>query len=378
MTETVYRRGRPEDWADIIDFANYVFSQNGAPHDFPRLIPKVYGGGPEMAALHHLALEEGRIKGMVAVYPSLCGIAGNRLKTGFIGTVSVHPYARGRGYMKRLMADAAERMREDGAALSMLGGQRQRYRYFGYELGGTVLLFHVNAANIRHVLGAAPEEAVRLTPAAAGDMDALYACYSRRWITGRSREEFPAVLRTWNAVPYTVREGGRLAGYLCASADGGCVLETGLDTPALLPRVLKAYLQIHGGGVEVRLAAFEQELAAALAPLCEAYTVVQDQQYRILEYPAVLEALLKLRAAVSPLSDGRFVLGVRGAGQYALSVSGGRPAAEAVGEAADIVLEETEAVPFLTSPLGLLRPRPACVPADWFPVPFALSPLDGF
>ena len=40
-----YRFAAPEHRADLIDFINYVFSQNSVPHDFKTLIPKVYADG---------------------------------------------------------------------------------------------------------------------------------------------------------------------------------------------------------------------------------------------------------------------------------------------------------------------------------------------
>ena len=59
-------------------------------------------------------------------------VAGKPLRAAGIGTVSVHPYARGEGHMKKLMHMTLEECRENGADLAMLGGQRQRYEYFGF------------------------------------------------------------------------------------------------------------------------------------------------------------------------------------------------------------------------------------------------------
>lgn len=43
-----YRFAAPEHRADLIDFINYVFSQNSVPHDFKTLIPKVYADGTRL------------------------------------------------------------------------------------------------------------------------------------------------------------------------------------------------------------------------------------------------------------------------------------------------------------------------------------------
>ena len=45
-----YRLSLPSEWDDVVDFANFVFSQAHRPHDFKTLLPKVYAdGAPEIA-----------------------------------------------------------------------------------------------------------------------------------------------------------------------------------------------------------------------------------------------------------------------------------------------------------------------------------------
>ena len=39
MLDTQYVLGTPADRDDIVDFANYVFSQAHVPHDFKKLLP---------------------------------------------------------------------------------------------------------------------------------------------------------------------------------------------------------------------------------------------------------------------------------------------------------------------------------------------------
>ena len=60
-----YRFAAPEHRADLIDFINYVFSQNSVPHDFKTLIPKVYADGRGYDGIHAIVLDDGRVKGVV-------------------------------------------------------------------------------------------------------------------------------------------------------------------------------------------------------------------------------------------------------------------------------------------------------------------------
>ena len=61
-----------------------------------------------------------------------------------------HPVlARGKGYVRLLMAHCAEQMATEGYHLSVLGGIRQRYGYFGFEKCGRAATYHVNRSNVK-------------------------------------------------------------------------------------------------------------------------------------------------------------------------------------------------------------------------------------
>ena len=95
-----YRKARPEEWEDVLDFANLVFSAAHCPHDFARLIPKVYGhdvNAEEMVDFHYLAVRDGKIRAMTACPIIDLSYCGEPLKVGLVGTVSVHPYSRREG-----------------------------------------------------------------------------------------------------------------------------------------------------------------------------------------------------------------------------------------------------------------------------------------
>jgi hypothetical protein len=72
----------------------------------------------------------------VGVYPLEVEIHGVRWPIAGIGGVSTLPEARGKGYMTQLLIHAVTVMREQGYVLSWLGGDRQRYNAFGWEVAG--------------------------------------------------------------------------------------------------------------------------------------------------------------------------------------------------------------------------------------------------
>lgn len=138
MTE--YGLAHREEEEDLLDFANYVFSLGGVPTDFRRLLPKVYGK-PGFADISLIAKENGRIKGLANAVSADLGVGDELLRYAFIGTVCVHPYARGRGHMRRLMNLLLERCHEQGCHFLALCGQRQQYQEFGFENAvGRILL----------------------------------------------------------------------------------------------------------------------------------------------------------------------------------------------------------------------------------------------
>ena len=171
-TEVRFEIATPADYDEIVEFANFVFSYAHCPHEFKPMIPKAYGENPLMWPEHFVARENGRIRALVGFETFSQRIAGETLKIGYIGTVSVHPYSRSKGYMKKLMAMAHEYARENGYDLLSLGGQRQRYEYFGYASGGTVRNFTITSTNIRHALSDVDEQGISFfTGAQARELD---------------------------------------------------------------------------------------------------------------------------------------------------------------------------------------------------------------
>ena len=144
--------GKSEEKDEIVDFANLVFSMASRPHDFETLIPKLYGRAVNRSDEHYLIRGEAGIEALVLsmeqtvdlghVYPGL------RFRRDGIGTVAVHHRARSKGLMRRLMARSIEAMQDAGVAYSFLGGQRQRYRYYGYEQAGTMMVFDLSVRNL--------------------------------------------------------------------------------------------------------------------------------------------------------------------------------------------------------------------------------------
>jgi predicted N-acetyltransferase YhbS len=374
-----YDKATSEDYDEVIDLGNYVFSAASNPHDFPRLLPKLYRREYFMEGSHYLAREDGRIKAIVGAYPLTMNILGEALPGRGIGMVSVHPYARSRGYMRTLMGMALEDMRRDQVVFSYLGGQRQRYEYFGYAQGGIKAEFQCRRANIRHVLGEVPVLApeggeLSLREVGAGDrelLDRIFDLHQRKAARiERPRGKFFHILSSWNFRVYAALAGDDFFGYLVCNPSGEKIHEINLSDPSLpgslslpasrLPELIGAFLDLRGKSgdrdqVIVTVQPQEREKLDAFSRFAEDYTLATAYNFRIFDYSAFLPPLLRLKAQGETLPEGSAVLRIAGEG-VRISVEGGVVSVERVKEnrRADIELENREAVELLFSALSPL------------------------
>lgn len=388
-----YRKGTAADMENIIDFADYVFSRSSGPHDFAQLLPKLYGEGAETWQHHYLVEEEGQIRAVVCVWPMNFNAAGKELKASFVGTVSVHPRARSKGYMKKLLAWALDDMKAEGYDYSALGGQRQRYAYFGYEPGGVKQELTLTVDNVRHryrntdISGISFKE---LTASEQGLLDEAFALYETLMVTGaRERSSFEAVLRSWNAVPYAILQEGKFTGYVSIAENNGTIFEIELVEPARLPAVSKALLAFMSlKELRFTLPAYDPEKIAILGGVCEGFRSGYHINYNIFNYASVIEAFMNCKAESEGLPDGDFTLQIKERETVSMSVRGGKVSVQRVSPdesnvTPDAVLTTEEAAALLFSPLsGYVDTsagggKPQRELPRWFPLPLFTPLLDG-
>ena len=199
-----YCIAEPADRERVVDFANYVFSQAHRPHDFKTLLPKVYADDAPETAVHYIARrEDGAIRAMVANLPVRLRFGDAALQAGMIGTVSVHPYARGEGHMKRLMQMMLDDARARRLDLLALGGLRQRYGYFGFESGGAAAAYDITETNVRRGLADVSADGIVFQEIASEDcegFDFAWRLANARRIGGeRPRADFLRIMRSWDS-----------------------------------------------------------------------------------------------------------------------------------------------------------------------------------
>lgn len=378
MIHTDYVRGSAADRADIIDFANYVFSQAHVPHDFKVLLPKVYAdeaAGRGYEDWHFLARQEGKIRGLVACKPTVLHVQDNVLTAGAVGTVSVHPYARGEGHMKKLMPMMIDDSRAKQYDFLFLGGQRQRYNYFGFDNAGMVLCCPINAANVRHALSDVDASAVtfsELTEERPDEVDYAWRLSQSQTVYGeRPRAEFLAIMHSWKSSCRLIRNGGVMAGYIMGEGR-----EVVLEDEALMPSVIKALFIQEPERAMLRLyaAPYQKERMALLSRICGSATVEIVELINVLNWKSMLSALMQLKASYTHLEDGEVCLNVDGQ-RLTIRVQDGVPSVTEGGEN-PIELEHLQAQRLVFGIERLLLPDARF--HGWFPLPFYISTADTF
>jgi len=375
MNSTEYVIASPADRADLIDFANYVFSQAHRPHNFKTLLPKVYADGAIDHSVHYLAKQGHCIRAMVAMLPQRMRLLDRTISAGCVGTVSVHPYARGEGHMKKLMAMMAEDAAARNLDLLVLGGQRQRYNYFGFEQAGVTLRYRIDATNVRHCLKDVDISDVSfeaLSEDKPEGLDFAYALSAKLPAAcERPRNELLAMLHSWNNDALLIRIGGEPAGYV-----SGQIAEIVLTDEALLPKVIKAFMAELGlTEIQIGVSPHQTQRMEILSRLCGQRTIGHTEMIRVLNWKNVLDACLRLKASYMRLEDGRLALEIDGK-SVVITVENGVPSVTCEGCAPDLTLTGLEAERLLFDMERALCPDPRL--RNWAPLPFPMSSVDTF
>lgn len=386
---------------DILDFANMVFSMEYSSTDFEALLPKAYS--PEHCGIvtHHMIREEDRIKALIDTYPitlRLRGENGRAVRAAYVGTVSVHPNARGKGYMIELMRRTEEYARKQGYALMILDGERHRYQYYGFERAGIQYDFRIETGNITHCCArlykkeymAAPVFCFAELQADSPYLDGLYKLYQRKLLTARTREDFWWCLQSYSASTYVILRDGEPVGYVNLSEDRGTLREFEILDMGDCCRVLyDLMMEFDMEQLRVSVGMDEKDKIMELERACDSCSAAMSHQIKILDYEAVLGLLLDWKQKYDTLVISEYVLGIRDEQEdstenYLLSVTEDGVSVARTERAADTVLEKMELVRVLTTSIYFVEQQRGesnkikNAPAGWFPLPFHLPEADTF
>ena len=399
------------DFEEAMDFMNMVFSMSGGSTDFPALLPKLYR--PDENLMHaNLAIRrKGRIRAVVGSYPMTFQVGKAILPVRGIGGVSTHPAEQKSGLMRQLMLAALAEMAEEHCALSILGGQRQRYGYYGYEQGGSVLSIRITKSNLRHFLRNRQPRAIQFTRAGSDltenqdSISLMMAWHDRQPVHAcRRKSDYLAILASWNNHAWlAVNDDGELLGYLTANTDGTHVPELIARDPSLQLDLAAAWaMRQPAGSIRFSFPPWQPEAIRILSEIGESVEINPSLNIRIIDWPLVLASFLQVQGDLKHIPEGTLRLGLAeqtpGSGQacgqenvkiFELVWQQGLASCREIhigpDQQPDLTLDRFTATRLVTGPMppqyvlpaaDLKNPLLAGLLAEWFPLPVCFPEPD--
>ncbi len=373
-----------DDFEEAMDFLNLAFSEHG-PIDFAEMLPSIYRPTDRHMANNYAIKRDGRICAVVGLFPTTWHVGDAALRVGGIGGVSAHPDLRGSGLMTALMEHCVKLMKAQKYPLSWLGGQRQRYLYFGYERCGNTSVFTVNKKNLKHCFegdldirfeAIGPEDRERIARAKAlHDAQPMYC--------QRLLEDFHIYCTSRSFGLFAALDGsGRMVGYLAANEKSDYVAELGAEGDDIVLEMLQAWVAHHSEqSATIDIAPIACNLIHRLGRICESTSVKSSGNWQVIDWAAVTDALMKMRRLSGPMADGAVVVGIKDYGAIRLQADRDEAGCAAADEDPDVSCDAPTAMRLLFGPLppSLVMPLPevAAPLESWYPLPLTWKRQDG-
>ena len=251
---------------------------------FMRSYPHLYRPTEECCDCYNIIEDSGRIASHVGLYPLHLLISGCEFTIGGIGGVATLPAARGKGYMSELLHHVIAEMRAREIGASGLGGDRQRYGPFGWDLAGQTCRFQFSRRSLARagikttaMAEAAPEDAVGAVSAAQASS--------------------AATARRTDLVHQLGKQGTRVfvgpSGYAIIRGEKRRTVEI-LELVSLAsdeaPMVQALLDVVYAENANWRVPLFDAERVARMSECASNWAVENDWSYRIVDLGVALNA----------------------------------------------------------------------------------------
>lgn len=384
----IIERLKASDFDEAMDFLNLVFSQTYHPHDFAKLMPACYQPTDQSMQCNFAYKKDGRIRGIIGVFPKEVEVCGKTLKFAGIGGVATHANERGSGLMRELMSTCINHIQSEGYHLSMLAGLRQRYKNHGYEQAGLLHRFSVTKSNVKNMLQKANEMGIQFEKINENDYARIaYAKHlfdKQNFHCIRPIDEFYlALIHSYNQ-PWAVLNGkNEMIGYLVVNAEGTSVSEFDFECIELFTPAFAAWLDYSkNDGIGLSLAPWQNDYIRLLGEICERHSAEGNLSWMILDWVSVINAMLELKSGYKKLLDGEVHIEIKDYGVLNIKVQGDSAFCEKTNKSPDIVLDKFSATRLIFGAVGyenIITSIPQnIIPAfaSWFPLPMSWLQLD--
>lgn len=382
----VVERLHAEDYEDLLDFIDQVFSQDLIRVHFQEDMPLLFKPDEAHMQMQYACRDEnGRIRAVVGVIPYRYRVGDEEFSARTVTNVATHYRYTGRGYMQSILKRVLADMRAENVDFAVLHGNRERYRHAGFEAAGVSDAALFQSYNIPNRKKRGERHDFRFREIEDGDREligrclALFNAEGQRYV--RTEADFLEFQRMWQGRAFAVLDtGGEFCGYLNYYTRFECaVRELLLNCPAQAAGVIYSFMQAQDlQEVKVYLSPFDPELNRAVYEAAESVAGGQTTRMNLLRPERFLRACLELkRKSGAYMPRGEIVIESR-LGRLLLR-SDGAFSVERTSRPADLYVPDGEIYGLLFGPSPrVFAPYAEALGAlgAWFPAPFYIHYTD--
>ena len=224
-----------------------------------------------------------KIVSHVGLFPMEAIVDGSELKIGAIGDVATHSNYQGKGYMGKLMDYSVEKMKEREIPLSILWGDTQRYRHYGWETGGRKIIFHLSQRSTKPI-EVGKEFTVREYE--YKDLDKLIEIHEKEPLRiKRSKKDYKKLLERTQIQVWIGEEENS---YVYAILNGNQIIEFGGD-PSLVAKFFSYHLNHYPtGNLNVCLPYKDSQMLHLLYKISSGWKIVSLAMIKIIDLEKTL------------------------------------------------------------------------------------------
>ncbi|MGN0165150.1 MAG: GNAT family N-acetyltransferase [Lachnospiraceae bacterium] len=366
-----------KDFREVTDFINMVFKKN-----FPDFMEKVYTEENFMQAEHYCIRDEGKIAACVGVYPQIIQCGEDSAECAWIGSVSVDPGKRGRGFMRELMTHVDGVLADRKIPFVYLSGRRNRYGFYGYEITGVRNYFSFEEENIRLTIGFDACNGYDFQPLYhrnTEELNNVMQLYKKRLVTVRNEKNMVDAMRTWGYKPYVIKKEGEFRGYFLIKENE--IAEIELVNSDEILQVCGAVMLCFGReDIRIEARKWEREKCRIMAGCCERYSIETLGNMKIFDYAGTLLFFMKLERKVRRLMPGRLTIHVSMGETFYIEISENSvETGTADHEEADLFLTSSQLIRLMfTQGNEFIAGYDHELVKNWFPLSYTPERVDEF
>jgi len=372
------RVARETEYRELIDFLELSY---GHPqYFFQQRYPQIYR--EDIANLNNnlLVVVDNKIVSHVGVYPLEIISRNKIIFAGGIGGVATHPDYRGKGYMSKLLNFSIEKMKNEGYSISVLWGDRQRYRKFGYESVGCQLNFVVTMRSIEKAKIAIDEEIeIRKYNGAPDDLNKIILLHEEEPLrVKRDRRAYALLLEKADVSVWLGEKNGNIAYLVCS---GNSIIESGGEPLTFVSLVYKIMKYFNIPSFTVARPSVVSGINQMLYEIYSQLTVSEFVMLKIINLEDTLRRVL-FSEREAEVKNEKITLRIKESGEYATLIFDDKVVVSKEYSDKVIELKEVEMVKLIFGTLPESHQRISIEPKilhllqSIFPVDFFIWPLD--